>query len=138
MIVIPGIPVARARARAFSIGNKVRHYDSQKKEFERIVEHMKFLIVNEDFEKILNSHSYELEIVFYMPIPTCTPKKMMYQMSFESVPHVKKPDLDNLVKMYLDCANGILIHDDRKIYSIKAKKVYSTFPRTEMTIHVTS
>lgn len=41
-----------------------------------------------------------------------------------------KPDVDNLAKLYLDSANGILWEDDKQISCLKVSKHYSEKPRT--------
>lgn len=38
--------------------------------------------------------------------------------------HLVKPDLDNLVKYYLDCMNGIVFADDKQIVELAASKEY--------------
>ena len=48
-----------------------------------------------------------------------------------------RPDLDNLVKLWLDAANHILWNDDRQIVQIDAKKIrHDDKPRTEVTIEM--
>jgi Holliday junction resolvase RusA-like endonuclease len=49
-------------------------------------------------------------------------------------PHTQKPDIDNLVKFYLDCGNGILWYDDSKIDKVTAIKTFGNENRTEMLI----
>jgi Holliday junction resolvase RusA-like endonuclease len=49
--------------------------------------------------------------------------------------HGVKPDIDNLQKFVLDSiSNGVLLTDDKIVYSIKATKLYDERPRTEFTI----
>lgn len=48
------------------------------------------------------------------------PKSMKNAPKF----HVKKPDLDNLVKAVLDAGNGVLFKDDNLICGINASKHY--------------
>jgi Holliday junction resolvase RusA-like endonuclease len=66
---------------------------------------------------------------FYMPIPQSLSKKV-----HENDPHIKKPDIDNLVKMYLDAMNQMVFKDDSLIYRTSAIKVYSVSPRTVILI----
>lgn len=73
-----------------------------------------------------------LDITFHMPIPLSWSKVKKVRM--DGQPHVSKPDIDNLIKFSLDCMNGIVYSDDRFIWSINAKKVYSSIPRTHITI----
>ena len=47
-----------------------------------------------------------------------------------------KPDLDNLEKFYLDCANEIFFSDDKVVISCLKKKIYSPYdnPRVIMSV----
>jgi len=38
----------------------------------------------------------------------------------------KRPDLDNIVKLYMDAMNGLVFEDDSQIVSLYADKRYST------------
>ena len=46
-----------------------------------------------------------------------------------SQPHLKRPDLDNLVKAVTDSLNGILYCDDCQFFRCEAIKRYSEDPR---------
>jgi Holliday junction resolvase RusA-like endonuclease len=67
-----------------------------------------------------------------MPIPKSTPKKRLQELILS--PHVKRGDLDNLVKALADALNGVAYEDDSQIYSLKAKKLYSQEPGIEFVI----
>lgn len=45
-----------------------------------------------------------------------------------------KPDLDNLLKLVMDAANGILWHDDAQVVKVIADKVYSDEDATELVL----
>jgi Holliday junction resolvase RusA-like endonuclease len=53
---------------------------------------------------------------FYLPRPLSLPKRVFH--------HMKKPDLDNLVKAIKDAVRGTLYHDDRQIVMLTASKGY--------------
>lgn len=74
-----------------------------------------------------------LYVIFYMPIPKSYSNKR--KLALDMQPHLKKSDLDNLLKMILDRAEGILFDNDKRIYSIRSEKVYSNRPRIEMTLN---
>jgi Holliday junction resolvase RusA-like endonuclease len=59
------------------------------------------------------------EIVFLMPMPKSWSKKNKAEMC--GMPHMQKPDIDNLVKALLDS----IYEDDSHIHTIKAKKIWS-------------
>ena len=73
-----------------------------------------------------------ISITFFMPILKALSNKK--KSSIPGTPHFKRPDLDNLIKFVLDAANGVIFSDDSLVYSVTAKKIYDTFPRTEFTI----
>ena len=50
-------------------------------------------------------------------------------------PHHQKPDVDNLVKAFLDAAqDGGMLVDDSVVYSITAKKYWGPSPKIKCTI----
>jgi len=67
----------------------------------------------------------------YLPIAASKSKKWRAIKQ----PHVKKPDMDNIIKELLDCMSGVYFHDDAQITTILATKEYSAAPRwvVEMT-----
>ena len=66
----------------------------------------------------------KLSLIFYMPIPKSTTKKMRALMENGEQRHIKKPDLDNIVKAFTDALNGIAYADDSLITGINAQKKY--------------
>lgn len=63
-----------------------------------------------------------IDYYFYMPIPKS------YKNIKPHYPHIKKPDLDNMEKMYSDCMNDLVFKDDSQIYSSHSVKIYSDKP----------
>jgi len=121
-ITIPGNPIPRARPRI----NKFRTYDPQYKEMKAI----KSIIQSQVKEKIEGAVTAEFK--FFLPIPKSTSKKKRAMMLANEVKHVKKPDTSNFLKFYEDAMNDIAYHDDSAIWDVKATKVYSDDPRTEI------
>lgn len=72
-----------------------------------------------------------------MPIPKSLPKSMREQAEKGLLKHVKKPDVDNLIKLYLDVLTGTAINDDNCVSLGSAIKVYSYKPRVEIFIEET-
>lgn len=52
----------------------------------------------------------------------------------EIIPHIVKPDIDNLVKFVLDALKDILWVDDKIIYKLTCEKKYSPTSQTIITI----
>jgi Holliday junction resolvase RusA-like endonuclease len=79
-----------------------------------------------------NKSAIEASMTFYMPIPQSWSKKKQQAHTGDNVPHISKPDIDNLEKGLYDSLNGIIFKDDGQIYKVKEKaKYYSDTPRIE-------
>lgn len=63
-----------------------------------------------------------IEAVF--PIPHSYTKKRKRQILEGGVPALKKPDIDNIVKIILDALNGVAYADDKDIIEVHARKRY--------------
>jgi Holliday junction resolvase RusA-like endonuclease len=124
IIVIPENPVPQPRARVTRWGT----YDPIKDKKNWIKWQIK-----EQFHDKLDC-PLEIEMIFYMPIPRSTTKKMLKTIKDKKAFHVKKPDIDNLIITYLNCMTGIVYVDDRQVYSIIAYKEYSLNPHSELVI----
>jgi Holliday junction resolvase RusA-like endonuclease len=59
-----------------------------------------------------------LDISFILPIPKSKTEKEKEKL--DSTPHLQKPDLDNLIKAFLDA----LIENDSHIWQIQAYKLW--------------
>jgi len=59
-----------------------------------------------------------LRIFFYIQMPESWSKKK--RDSLNGKPHQQKPDIDNLVKAFLDC----LVKEDKGVYHIEATKYW--------------
>lgn len=60
----------------------------------------------------------EMDIVFMLPMPDSWSKKKKEKML--TTPHIQKPDLDNLLKAFMDS----LTDHDEGIHTIRAKKIW--------------
>lgn len=69
---------------------------------------------------------------FWCAIPTGLSKRKREALNGQLC--LKKPDIDNYVKLVLDALNGIAWEDDNAVASIAASKGYSFEPRTEVCI----
>ncbi len=83
---------------------------------------------------IVDAEYLTIDMVFKMPLPQSLSKKK--QRELDGQPHVKKPDLDNLVKAVLDALNdGVAFLDDSKVWCINACKEYAEEPSVWVGIH---
>ena len=46
----------------------------------------------------------------------------------------KKPDIDNIVKTFLDGMNGVIFKDDTQVVDLHVKKVYSLVPGVDVMV----
>lgn len=130
-IIINREPMASPRPRFTTKGKYVHSY--MPKDYVAEKEIIASSIKRVYGDKLLLNSKLELSIVFYMKMPNSwsNSKKALLAGTY----HTNKPDLDNLVKTYKDCMNGIIYEDDRRIskYS-EVKKIYSFKPRVEIEI----
>jgi len=71
-----------------------------------------------------------VQVEFFLPRPTGLPKSY-------AGPHLKKPDVDKLVRSLLDALTGILWPDDSRVTAIVAGKAYAGLgeqPRAVVTV----
>jgi len=125
-IVLQGDPVPQARTRVFKRGRKIMHYDPQgalKNELK--------LEVEEQCQSLAQKFQYpKVSFWFYMPIPKSMPKNEKLNTLMENLRHIKKPDCDNLVKLYLDVMTSYVYEDDNCVSLGSVEKFYSDNPRT--------
>lgn len=134
-LVIPGDPTAQARHRLFKRGRKTMVYDPMG----AYKVHVK-RIVREQLETLgFNGHlSFpRINFWFYMPIPKSMSKADRIYAEVERLKHVKKPDSDNLIKLYLDVMTSLVYKDDNCVSLGRALKLYSKEPRTIIVIRDT-
>jgi Holliday junction resolvase RusA-like endonuclease len=82
------------------------------------------------------------EITFFMPMPKngqvsiTNDDKSRGKLKVEEFDaHMKKPDIDNLLKGFFDALNGVLFVDDNQIFEMgKVKKIYSESPGIQFSI----
>lgn len=74
---------------------------------------------------------------FFMPIPKSMSKGQRELAWRGYLKHIKKPDVDNLVKLYLDVLTGTALQDDNAVCLGMCLKVYSIKPRVEIFIEET-
>lgn len=137
-LVFDGKPVAKARPRFCRRGNYVGTY---KKRGEQAIEDEFRYRAKEQLKKqglrlpapkdVAISISFE----FVFAIPKSYTKKKRAELLGRE--HTNKPDLDNLLKFYLDGLNGIAYSDDSQIARYgEACKLWGEEPRTHIIIDI--
>lgn len=122
--VIEDIPIALRRTRM----SGTHCWDSQKQE--KMI--IGIALTQQLKSQPLFTGPLQIDITFHFPIKGRVSKE--YREKKTGSPHMNKPDIDNLIKMYLDCAsNGILFRDDCLVASVNARKIYGP-AKTEIII----
>lgn len=62
----------------------------------------------------------KLSVIMQCPLPKSTPKRVT------SEPFVRKPDIDNAIKLVMDGLNGVAWEDDAQVTSVSATKADRT------------
>ena len=143
-IVINRIPISKKRHKCRCMHGIGMAYDPQMEEMNEIRKEIRYA-----FHKAFNSLSkrdvleaseialgstFDVKMTFYLPAPRSLAKRKLNALLWHFSPCVKKPDLDNLAKLFLDCATGVIWKDDALIETLTLKKRFSENPRTEIEI----
>ena len=124
-IIVPGAPVGKARPRVTKSGHaytpeKTRAYEQK----------VKLCWKQQSGERFPPGAGICVEITAYMPIPSSL--SMRKQEALLGKEHLKKPDLDNIIKAILDALNGCAYGDDSVIWMITASKYYGRVPQVRI------
>lgn len=83
----------------------------------------KYWKYKDDLNKLANSNQYKiknkLKVKFYLSMPKSWSSRKKTRM--DKKPHDSKPDLDNLLKAFMDC----LMENDSKVYKIESSKYWA-------------
>lgn len=131
-IIIPGPPIAKKRPRFAKRGNFATTYSEQVTEEGRV-----YLEIRQQWgARAPIEGPVEVSFLFVFPVPKSASKKARAAMLDGSIPHTKKPDLDNCIKFYKDVANGLIWRDDCQVFNYRgARKIYGEQPRTEIAVY---
>lgn len=129
MLRIPGDPVPKGRPRFTRQG--MAYTPAKTKTYEEEV-----AILGKSAMNGLEPLTTPIAVFVYatFPIPESYSKKRREACLNGSERHVKRPDLDNVVKAITDGLNGVVYHDDSQIVSLHATKVYGTDGMVEVMI----
>lgn len=113
ILIIKGFPVAQGRPKFARIGDGVRAYDPTKSRTWK--QEVAWQAIGQNARMM--EGPLKMSIIFYLPRPKSLPKKVKH--------HVKKPDLDNLLKSIKDALKGICYKDDSSVCQETQEKVYA-------------
>lgn len=132
-IILDGTPIAQGRPRLSKWGVFDPNSNDKKRVKLQLAANVKRL--DNGFQFLQHPR---ISFVFHMPIPSGIPKwqKTLRESGIEK--HTKKPDVDNLIKFYMDCLDGIAFEGDQKVTLGACVKLYHTNPKTIIWIDETT
>ena len=132
---VPGVPVAQGRPRVMRTKNGLSHTFMPDKttDYQKLV---RFEYIRQCGGQCFPDKSaLIMQINFFMPIPKSALKRDLPKLQSETVRHIKRPDLSNLIKSIEDAVNGLAYPDDSQISGFdNSGKYYSANPRVEVEI----
>lgn len=150
IIEIPGKPIPLARPRFWASGSKFGARDGQKME-KAVVRGTMVIALREalnseikasvvDASKLASAPCFSILMQFIFTFPKSWSKKKVSDQKDNlengiTIVHPIKPDLDNLIKFYLDCATGVIWDDDAKVTRIAAQKCYGIEAKTILNVY---
>jgi Holliday junction resolvase RusA-like endonuclease len=114
-INIPGKPIPQQRHRLFRRYGRSMIFDPCSKEKKAVKKIIQDQFIHEKIQQFVNPH---VEFQFYFPYPA-----KLRKLKHKIIRHNIKPDVDNLIKFYLDCMNGIVYEDDKTVSIGRAIKL---------------
>ena len=116
-------PLSQQRHKARRAGNRVFMYDQSSKDKEKFKKECAKFEPKRPLEGALS-----VSMTFSMPRPKSHYRTGRYSHLLKSdAPklHTSKPDIDNIVKFYLDALTGSFWKDDAIVCALEAMKVYA-------------
>lgn len=127
---INGDPKAQKRHRYRRTSNRIITYDPSSKDKDALAKLMALSMPSTPFKEPVC-----VMLKFYMKRPKKHFRTGKYSNQLkpnQPTDHTNRPDIDNLIKLFLDAGNKVLWEDDSYVVGIYAKKMYSRNPRTEV------
>lgn len=145
LIVINGEPIPKKRHRCMCIGRHARAYDEQSREEMPYIralmtDALKKIFESDDKQIVIEASnltkakSLIVSLRFYLGVNESDSEARKNAKLWGLIEANIKPDFDNLIKFYCDCANGVLWSDDKIITKGAWSKEFSENPRTEIEI----
>lgn len=135
MFHVPGKPQGKARARTFydgRVGRSISVTPGHTILYENLIKEMYLQAAGGIQEE--RGIPILLRIIARFEPPKSASKKEKLAMLDGRVFPLKKPDIDNIVKVVADALNGVAYHDDTQIVQVIAKKVYSALDGLDVTV----
>ena len=130
--LVEGTPVGKGRPRFARRGNFVSTYSPTKtRDYEDLIKDAakQAMGSNELLETPVT-----VAIYITVPIPASYSKKRTEACLSGSERPIKKPDIDNVAKCFLDAMNEIVYKDDTQVLTLHITKVYGTVGMVEVMV----
>jgi Holliday junction resolvase RusA-like endonuclease len=130
--LVEGTPVGKGRPRFARRGNFVSTYSPTKtRDYEDLIKvaAKQAMGSNEVLETPVT-----VAIYITVPIPSSYSKKRTEACLSGSERPIKKPDIDNVAKCFLDAMNEIVYKDDTQVLTLHITKVYGIVGMVEVMI----
>lgn len=131
-IVLAGDPQAKGRARAYRVGNFIKHYTPEATRTYEGMIRTAAMDAMAGKSVIAGPVEIQLTAIFAVP-PSWTQKKRALAIGGALKP-TKKPDIDNVIKAWTDAMNGVVFADDCQIVKGSFCKVYGPAPMVCVTV----
>jgi Holliday junction resolvase RusA-like endonuclease len=131
-LTIPGKPFGKQRPRVLK--NGITYTPKETVNYETLI---KELYIIQHFRKQLEG-PVRIHIKAYFPIPKSVSKRKKEEMIAGKIRPVKKPDMDNIIKIIADALNGLAYRDDSQIVECTIEKYFSDEERVEIEIEEVS
>lgn len=130
--MVEGTPVGKGRPKFARRGNFVSTYTPTKtRDYEDLIKDAarKAMGSNEVLETPVT-----VAIYITVPIPASYSKKRTEACLSGSERPIKKPDIDNVAKCFLDAMNEIVYKDDTQVLTLHITKVYGKYGCVEVMV----
>ena len=130
--MVEGNPIGKGRPKFARRGNFVSAYTPTKtRDYETVIKDaaQKAMGSNELLETPVT-----VAIYITVPIPQSYSKKRSEACLNGSEKPIKKPDIDNIAKCFLDAMNEIVYKDDTQVLTLHITKVYGTVGMVEVMV----
>jgi Holliday junction resolvase RusA-like endonuclease len=132
VFTVEGPPQGKGRPRFRRAGNFVQTYtDSRTKAYEQTIRAYA--------QRAMGSTrplegAVAVDLFIRLPTPSSASKRLKEALLRNEQLPTKKPDIDNVIKIYLDAMNGIIYEDDTQVVRLSAKKGYSLVPGVDVCV----
>lgn len=132
---VPGKPQGKARARTFrnpDTGKSISMTPDSTVLYENLIKDQYLNRCNGMY--LERGTPVTLRIVARFLPPKSASKANQRKMLEGEILPLKKPDMDNIVKVVADALNGVAYHDDTQVAYVAAKKCYSAMEGLDITV----